>query len=67
MLGLGIRVREARLRAGLTQEELSFSAGVTQHYLSHAEGGHRNITVGALRRLAAEMGVTLSKLLEGLG
>jgi XRE family transcriptional regulator, aerobic/anaerobic benzoate catabolism transcriptional regulator len=66
LVALGTRIRNVRLKAGLTQEELCHAAGLTQHYLSQVEGGHRNVTIGALRRLAIEVDTTLAELLDSL-
>ena len=42
---LGLRIRQARLAAGLSQEELAFRAGVHRTYLGLIERGTSNITL----------------------
>jgi len=66
LAALGQRIRDARLKKDFTQEEVCFAASMSQHYLSQVESGHRNITVGALRRIAGVLGVSVAELLAGL-
>jgi transcriptional regulator with XRE-family HTH domain len=60
----GRNVREARKRAGLTQEELAHRAAMKRSYLSDLERGTRNPTIRALGRLAAALEVTPDQLLR---
>ncbi|HAL05855.1 MAG TPA: transcriptional regulator [Brevundimonas sp.] len=61
---LGKRVRELRIAAGLSQEELAFRADMKRSYVSDLERGTRNPSVRALERLAIALGVAASALLE---
>ncbi|MBI2301090.1 MAG: helix-turn-helix domain-containing protein [Armatimonadetes bacterium] len=55
---LGARLRAARLRLGLTQEELAARVGgLTKAAVSNYECGKRMPEAGLLRRLARELGV----------
>jgi transcriptional regulator with XRE-family HTH domain len=49
------RLRQARLRAGLTQARLAASVGVSQGYLSLLESGRRAPSPALARRLAARL------------
>ncbi len=49
---LGRRLREARQRAGLTQEELAGQVGRKKNWLSDIERGRRGIDVHTLQRVA---------------
>jgi transcriptional regulator with XRE-family HTH domain len=60
---LGPVLREARLAAGLTQEELSFAAGLDRTYISQLENDRKSPTVDVLFRLADALGVPASGLL----
>lgn len=62
---LGLRIREARLRAGLSQPELAERARVTQSFISMLEGGKRQ-RVGSdiLARIADATGTTVEALLS---
>ena len=50
---------DARIRAGLTQTELSERSGISQADISRLENGTRNPSVELLKRLAAAMNTTL--------
>lgn len=54
---LGDRVREFRIRAGLTQVELAAAARMNQGYLSSIEKGRRIPRPATLRALAVALGV----------
>ena len=53
---LGERLREERLKAGITQEQLAERIGTKKSYISRVENGHADIQVS-----------TLFKILHGLG
>lgn len=42
---LGVRVRRARARAGITRRRLSASCGVSERFLAQLESGEGNISV----------------------
>lgn len=52
-------MREARLRAGLTQAELARRAGVDRANLAAVERGARGASLRMLRRIAAAMGARI--------
>jgi transcriptional regulator with XRE-family HTH domain len=60
---LGPVLREARLAADLTQEQLAFRAGVDRTYISQLENGHKSPTLDLLFRLCAALGVRASELI----
>jgi transcriptional regulator with XRE-family HTH domain len=57
------RLREWRLKRGLTQEELAKKADVPIISVSHFETGHRFPNAESLRRLADALGVSTDYLL----
>jgi predicted nucleotidyltransferase/DNA-binding XRE family transcriptional regulator len=59
MMSAGKLLREARRRAGLTQEELGLRAGVTQSVVSAYESGARQPSVPMLARLVSATGAEL--------
>ena len=63
---LGDILREAREKAGLTQEQLAFQAGVDRTYVSQLENDKKSPTVATLFRLCSAMKVSPSKLLARL-
>jgi DNA-binding XRE family transcriptional regulator len=63
---IGERIRGARERVSLTQQELARRSGISQESLSRIETGLRDPRVSTLRALARGMDLTLDQLLERL-
>ena len=61
---IGIRVRELREAARLSQERLAERAGVQTQTVSRVETGAVNPALGTLAQLAAGLDVALSDLLD---
>ena len=64
---VGERIKNARMKAGVSQEELGFRSGLHRTYISMAERGSRNLTVRSLVAIARALNVKPSELLEGIG
>ncbi|WP_078965059.1 helix-turn-helix domain-containing protein [Streptomyces aureocirculatus] len=62
----GHRVREHRLSAGLSQEELAEAAGIHRTYVSSLERGQRNVSLDNIIALARALKVDAAQLLEGI-
>ncbi len=60
---VGARLREWRLRRGLTQEQLAERAGLSYKFIGEIERGTGNPTVDTLGRLAAALDVDFPELL----
>jgi transcriptional regulator with XRE-family HTH domain len=60
----GKRVRDLRLRAGLSQEKLAFKCGIHRNYLGSVERGERNIALRNIDAIARALGITISTLLD---
>lgn len=52
-------IMDARIRAGLTQTQLSEASGISQADISRLENGTRNPSLRLLKRLASAMDSTL--------
>lgn len=63
---LGDALREARLTAGITQEELAFEAKLDRTYISHLENGHKSPTVDTLFQICPVLGIAVSELIAGV-
>ena len=61
---IGRRIREARLAAGLTQEEAAAAAGIDAKRWQRLEQGSVNATLRTLGRVAEALGMTFWALLE---
>ena len=62
----GGRVRELRLKRGLTQEAFAAACRLDRTYVSGIERGVRNPSLRNIARIADKLGVTLSRLFEGV-
>src|SRR3546814_16364032 len=61
------RLREARVAAGLTQEQLGFSLGITKSSVSAWENGRATPSFRMLPALRRELGRSLDELIFGEG
>jgi transcriptional regulator with XRE-family HTH domain len=50
-LALGEAIREARTKAGISQEQLAFDANVDRAFVSAVERGQRNVTLSNLLKV----------------
>lgn len=60
----GEKVREHRLRQGLTQEELAERCGLHWTYVGGLERGEKNPTLRTISKLSAGLGVGLRDLFD---
>lgn len=58
----GLRIKELRLKAHISQEELSFRCGLSKNYISDVERGTRNISLKAISKLAYGLHVEIKDL-----
>jgi transcriptional regulator with XRE-family HTH domain len=58
----GARLRELRIAAGMTQDDLSERCGLFRTYLSRIETGQANPTLTMIHALAACLGVPVPAL-----
>jgi XRE family transcriptional regulator, aerobic/anaerobic benzoate catabolism transcriptional regulator len=61
---LGMRVREARARRGISRKTLAINADVSERYLAQVESGETNPSIMVLRHVSAALGFSLMELLE---
>ena len=63
---IGNNLKNLRIRAGLTQKELSEITGITQGKISTYEKADNlnNVTVGNLSRIAAAIGTTIDEIIK---
>lgn len=61
---VGERIRHLRVKAGLSQEKLSFECNLDRTYIGSVERGERNIAIINLNKLAQALNVSISELLE---
>jgi XRE family aerobic/anaerobic benzoate catabolism transcriptional regulator len=61
---LGERVRDVRVRHGMTRKMLAHDCGVSERYLAQLESGRGNLSIVLLRRVAAAIDVSLAELVS---
>ena len=61
---LGVRVREARARRGMSRKILALNSDVSERYLAQVESGETNPSIMVLRHVAHALGISLIELLE---
>jgi transcriptional regulator with XRE-family HTH domain len=61
-MSLGAELRKARLKAGFSQEDLSFRAQVDRSYISQLERDLKSPTVDMLLRLCRALNVSASRI-----
>ncbi len=59
-------LRDARQRAGLTQEEVALHLGNTQSFVSKCERGERRLDIVEVREICKAIGVSLSSFVADL-
>jgi transcriptional regulator with XRE-family HTH domain len=64
---LAARIRLLRHECELSQEALAEAAGIHRTYLGGIETGRRNPSLKNISRIARALGVSLSKLFDGVG
>jgi transcriptional regulator with XRE-family HTH domain len=63
---LGERVRSARLRLGLSQEDLGELSGLHRTYIGHLERGEVNPSLLNILKVSAALEIDASDLVRGL-
>jgi transcriptional regulator with XRE-family HTH domain len=65
-LALGQRIRELRSKGGYSQEAFADHCRVHRTFMGTIERGETNLSFQNLAKVAAGLGITLSKLLSGV-
>ncbi len=60
----GQRIKELRLRAGYSQEELAAKANLHRTYMSDIERGERNVSLENIKKIAEALSMNSSELLK---
>ena len=64
-MNLGLRIREFRQQAGLTQEKLAWAAGIAPAFLGQVERGVKSPTVKTLDKIAGALHISVGELFTG--
>jgi transcriptional regulator with XRE-family HTH domain len=63
----GQRVRDERLKQGLSQESLAEKAGLHRTYIGMIERAEKNITLINIEKIAKALGMKVDELMRGIG
>jgi transcriptional regulator with XRE-family HTH domain len=63
---LGLSIRRARQKKGLSQESLALAADLDRSYIGGVERGERNVAIINLKKIADALKISVSQLLKGL-
>lgn len=66
LIKFGKKVREERLRKGLSQEALADIAGVHRTYIGMIERGEKNITLSNIEKIAKALNIKIYELIKTL-
>lgn len=62
----GQRVRELRKEQGYSQESFAAVCCLDRTYIGGIERGERNVALENIEKIARQLGISLSKLMDGL-
>lgn len=62
----GQRIKELRLKLGISQEKFALSINMDRTYYASVESGKRNISINNIKKIADGLGITLEELFKGL-
>lgn len=63
---LGKKIKQLRMKKGLSQEKFALEIGMDRTYFASAEAGKRNISICNIKKIADGLEISLSELFEGL-
>jgi len=63
---IGGKIKEIRLKKGISQEKLAFELSTARNYIGCIERGEKRPSVIMLYKIAKSLGVKLSGLFEGI-
>jgi len=57
----GERMKQLRVSAGFSQEELSFKCDLDRTYINHVERGKRNLSLSSIEKICKGLNVSLTE------
>ncbi|MBS7082253.1 MAG: helix-turn-helix transcriptional regulator [Faecalibacterium prausnitzii] len=63
---LGKKIKQLRMKKGLSQEKFALEIGMDRTYFASVEAGKRNISICNIKKIADGLEISLSELFEGL-
>lgn len=65
-INFGNRIKELRLKTGLSQEKFAYSIEMDRTYYASVEAGKRNISICNIKKIADGLNISLEELFKGL-
>lgn len=62
LIKFGKKIREERLKQGLSQEQLASKTGVHRTYIGMIERAEKNITLENIKKVADALGISIKNL-----
>jgi len=62
----GQRIREIRMKLGISQEKFALSIGMDRSYYASVENGRRNISLINIEKIAKGLKISLGELFQTL-
>lgn len=56
---IGLRIKQLREKAGMSQKDLSFAADLDRSYIASVEAGKRNISIVNIEKIAKALNVSI--------
>ena len=66
LINFGKKVRDERLKLGLSQEELASRAGVHRTYIGMIERAEKNITLENIEKIAKSLNLKIKDIFDAL-
>lgn len=61
---IGLRIKELRDTAGMSQKDLAYSSDLDRSYIASVESGKRNISIVNIEKIAVALGVSLQDFFD---
>ena len=63
---LGNRIKELRIKKGISQEKFSLSIDMDRTYYASVEAGKRNVSINNIKKIADGLDISLQDLFKGI-
>jgi len=64
LVALGRKIREIRMKKGISQESVALASGLDRSYFGGIERGEHNVAVVNIEKIALALGVSLKDLFK---
>jgi transcriptional regulator with XRE-family HTH domain len=62
LVALGRKIRETRMKKGVSQESVALASGLDRSYFGGIERGEHNVAVANLEKIAVALNINMSEL-----